>query len=83
MAEPTQPRDDDAGYSLVELLVVMAIFTGLLTIVFGVLITVQKQTRDNLGRDEQVQQAELGLAQIDRQVRSGNVITVPAASTLR
>jgi len=70
------PREE--GYSLIELLVVMAIFGGLMSIVLTVLITVQKQARDNLGRSEQVGQAKLGLMQIDRQVRSGNVVIDPA-----
>lgn len=70
-------RNDDGGFSLLELLVVMGIFAGLLTIVFSVLLTVQQQTRDSLGRNAQTQQAKLGLSQIDRQVRSGNVLTVP------
>jgi prepilin-type N-terminal cleavage/methylation domain-containing protein len=70
-------QQPDAGFSLVELLVVMAITSGLMGIVFMVLNTVQLQTRDNLGRVDQVQQAKLGLAQIDRQVRSGNVVVDP------
>ena len=70
-------RAGDTGTSLIELMVVMLITSGLMTIVFGVLIGVQKQTRDNLGRVDQLQQAKLGLAQIDRQVRSGNVVVDP------
>lgn len=70
------PRD--AGYSLTELLVVMAIFGGLMSMMLLILITVQRQTRDNAGRSEQVRQAKLGLSQIDRQVRSGNVVIDPA-----
>ena len=67
----------EQGYSLIELLIVMIIFAGLLGIIFSVLNTVQLQTRDSLGRNAQTQQAKLGLSQIDRQVRSGNVLTVP------
>jgi prepilin-type N-terminal cleavage/methylation domain-containing protein len=72
-------QENQAGYSLVELLVVMTIFSGLLSIVFGVLITVQRQTKDTLSREQQIFQAKLGLAQIDRQVRSGNVLIDPTA----
>jgi prepilin-type N-terminal cleavage/methylation domain-containing protein len=68
----------DSGYSLVELLVVVVIFAGLLSIVFGVLINVERQTKDTLSREDQVGEARLGLAQIDRQVRSGNVVIDPA-----
>lgn len=71
---------EDEGLTLVELLVVMTIFTGLLALTFGVLIQAQWDTRDNMARADQVSQARLGLMQIDRHVRSGNVITDPLAS---
>ena len=70
-------RTDQQGWSLVELLVVMTLFSGLMGICFSVLISVQNQTADGLARDEAVVQANLGLAQIDRQVRSGNVVITP------
>ena len=70
----------DEGWTLVELLVVMALFAMIMVMTFSVLITVQKQTRDNMARADQVQQAKLGLMQIDRQVRSGNVVVDPATS---
>jgi type II secretory pathway pseudopilin PulG len=58
----------------------MAIFGIVVAMAFTVLITVQRQTRDNLARVEQTTQARLGLAQIDRQVRSGNVVIDPATT---
>ena len=70
--------DRERGWTLIELLVSMTIFAGLLTIVFSILITVSQQTKDNLARTRAVDQAQLGLMQIDRQVRSGNVISDPA-----
>jgi prepilin-type N-terminal cleavage/methylation domain-containing protein len=73
---------DDRGLSLVELLVVMVIFSGLITAVYSVLIIVQSQTADTIKRADAVDQARLGLQQIDRQVRSGNVLYDPAAETL-
>lgn len=69
---------DEAGWTLVELIVSMAIFTILLVIVFSILITVSMQTKDNLARTRAVDQVQLGLMQIDRQVRSGNVISDPS-----
>jgi len=72
--------DDQGGWSLIELLVVMMLFAGILGIVFKVLIAVEKQTVDGVARAESVQQAKLGMAQIDRQVRSGNVVIDPAAA---
>lgn len=70
----------DGGWTLIELLVVMTLFSVVMVMVFTVLIQVQRQTRDNLGRAEQTSQARLGLAQIDRQVRSGNVVIDPATA---
>lgn len=67
----------DRGWTLIELMVAMSLFIGILTIVFAILITVSQQSRDNLARDLSVTQARLALMQIDRQVRSGNVISDP------
>lgn len=72
---------DDAGLTLVELLVVMVISSLLLVLTFTVLITVQLQTKENLNTAQQVDQVRLGVAQIDRQVRSGNVIIDPAVDS--
>jgi len=72
----------DEGFTLVELIVSMSIFAGLLTIVFAILISVSYQTSDNLARSRQVEQLRIGLMQIDRQVRSGNVISDPSLETL-
>ena len=68
--------------TLVETLVVMIIFSALLAIIYGVLISVQRQTVDTVRRADSVDQARIGLAQIDRQVRSGNVFYDPVYETL-
>ena len=73
---------DQSGYTLVEMLVVMSLMIGLLTVVFSILISISTQTRDNLARTRSLDQAQLGLMQIDRQVRSGNVISDPALETV-
>jgi|SRR5690625_70017 len=67
----------ERGYTLVEALVVMLIFGAIIGIIFGVIIQVSYSSADNMTRISQVQNAELGLMQIDRQVRSGNVILDP------
>ena len=72
---------EDEGYTLVELIVVMSIFVGLMVIVFSVMLQMARQTKDNLGRTEAVDQARIGLMHIDRQVRSGNVIADPATES--
>ncbi len=68
---------DDKGFSLVELLVAMLIFSLLMALLTGLLITIMNQANDNLGRQRAVEQARLGLSQIDRQIRSGNLILDP------
>lgn len=71
-------RERETGYTLVEALVVMMIFGVVFAIIMGVLIQVSYSAADNMTRASQVQNAELGLMQIDRQVRSGNVILDPS-----
>jgi hypothetical protein len=73
---------DAAGVTMVELLLVMTIFSGLLTVIYGVLISVQKQTADTTKRADSLDQVRLGLSEIDRQVRSGNVLYNPIFETL-
>jgi hypothetical protein len=72
----------DAGTTLVELLVVMTVSVLMLTLTYGALITVQKQTVDNQARNQAVDDAQLGLQQIDRQVRSADQIFDPASAPL-
>lgn len=72
----------ERGTTLVELLISMTIFSLALAMVYSVLITVQRQTKDQTSRADAVGNARLALAQIDRQVRSGNVLYNPATETL-
>ena len=71
-------RRDEGGFTLVELLVSMTIFSVLMAIILSLMITMMNQAKDNLGRQRAVEQARLGLSQIDRQIRSGNLILDPA-----
>ncbi len=72
-----EPRARDDGYSLTELLIAMFIFGLLMSFTFTILIQVMYQSRDTLARSRALEEARLGVAQIDRQVRSGNVILDP------
>ncbi len=69
---------DERGLSLTELLISMTIFSILMGIVMSVMITLTNMSRDSVARTQAIQEARLGLSQIDRQVRSGNVILDPA-----
>lgn len=73
---------DDSGMTLAELLVSMFIFSLLMAITTAIMINLLYMTRDNLGRVDAAQEARLGISQIDRQVRSGNVIMDPANETI-
>src|SRR5664279_746264 len=71
-------RDDqDQGFSLAELLVSMTIFAMLMGITVAVLISVMYQSRASQARALAIEDMRLGLSQIDRQVRSGDVILNP------
>lgn len=70
-----RPAED--GLSLVELLVTMILTTLIMGITFTVTMTVQRQTSDSQAIQRSVTQAELAMARIDRQVRSGNVLFNP------
>lgn len=69
---------DESGFALPELLVSMAIFGTIMALVTGIIIRMSQQAADNMTRAHQVQEVRLGIMQIDRQVRSGNVIADPA-----
>lgn len=56
----------------------MAIFGLLMALVTGIVIRMSQQAADNITRAHQVEEVRLGIMQIDRQVRSGNVISDPA-----
>lgn len=72
----------EGGVTLIELLVSMTIFSIVLAGSYTVLITVQRQTADSVARADAVGNARLALEQIDRQVRSGNVLYSPAGETI-
>ena len=64
--------------TLVEVLVSMTIFAVVLTLAYAALISVSRQTADTTARSDAVDEARLGLAHMDRQIRSGNVLYDPA-----
>ncbi|WP_062316490.1 PilW family protein [Demequina maris] len=70
-------RVGEDGFTLVELLVSMIIFSIVMALLIGVMISMTYQAQDVLGRQRAVEQARLGLSQIDRQIRSGNLILDP------
>lgn len=70
--------DDDAGMTLTELLVAMTIFSVAIAMVFSAVVTTLRWTREAEQSAAAVTELRDALAQIDRQVRSGNVLFSPA-----
>jgi len=70
----------DGGVTLVETLVSTVVFAVAVSLTVSVLITISRQTRDNVARSDSVESARIGLSQIDRLVRSGNLFYDPATS---
>lgn len=68
----------DGGLTMVELLVAMSVFSMAVVIAFSAIITVVQQSRDAQRSADAQAELRLALAQIDRQVRSGNVLFSPA-----
>jgi prepilin-type N-terminal cleavage/methylation domain-containing protein len=71
----------EGGVTLVELLISMTIFSIVIALTYSVLFTIQRQTKDTTARSDAVGDARVALQQIDRQVRSGNVLYSPANET--
>lgn len=82
LARRGRGQKGDGGLSLVELMVAMGILGVVTAVAYSVLITVTKQSRDLQGRSETVGQARLAIEQMDRQIRSGNVLFNPANEAL-
>jgi prepilin-type N-terminal cleavage/methylation domain-containing protein len=68
--------------TLIELMVAMLIFSVVMAISFSVLGAVQRQSSDVQGREDTVGNARLATEQMDRQIRSGNVLYDPQAEAL-
>lgn len=74
-------RRDDEGFTLIELLISMIIFGVAMGIVTQAVTKVQTYARDAQGSADSSSELRLALADIDKQVRSGNVLYSPANET--
>lgn len=70
-------RSQDAGLSLVELVVAMSVFGLAMAMVYSAVALVSTKTADIQKSADGPAQVRQALAQIDRQVRSGNVLYAP------
>jgi len=69
--------DPDAGFTLAELLVAMVVLTLVFSLSFTVITKIVSGTKNSSARSEAVDQARLGVEQMERQIRSGNVLSAP------
>ena len=70
-------RSRDEGTSLIKLLVSMIVFGIALGMIYTIVVLVQTKTGKVEASANAVSELRQGLAQIDRQVRSGNVLYAP------
>lgn len=79
VAEHQEPRcKGERGVTLVELMVVLALFSVVLSVPAAVLVSVQNGLFRQTGRSSSNDQARLAVEQLDREIRSGNVLYDPA-----
>lgn len=71
----------EAGFTLVELLITMVIFGLAMGLVANAVTKVETYARDAQGSADANAELRLALADIDKQVRSGNVLYSPANET--
>jgi prepilin-type N-terminal cleavage/methylation domain-containing protein len=71
-----RPRGD-AGMTLTELLVSMIVFSIAIGMVYSAVILTMQWSKETQQAADAVNELRQGLAQIDRQVRSGNVLFSP------
>ena len=73
---------DQKGMTLVELMVSMALMVVVVTIFSTVLLAIQRAVINQQGRSETNDQARLAIEQLDREIRSGNLMYDPADEVL-
>jgi prepilin-type N-terminal cleavage/methylation domain-containing protein len=76
--EALHKHQESDGLTLLELLISMIIFSIAISMVYTVLIMVQKKSTATQQSSDVVTQLRAGLEDIDKQVRSGNVLYTPA-----
>lgn len=74
---PEQRPRRDEGFTLVEMSVAMLVLGLALSLVYSALVQIQQRTTQVEGQANAVAEVRQALQQIDRQVRSGNVLYSP------
>ena len=68
---------DERGVTLVELTVSMAIFTIVMVVFLTTLVTIQRAVSSEDAKTRNNDQARLAVEELDREIRSGNVLYEP------
>jgi len=71
----------DSGFTLIEMLISMIVFSIAIAMVYTAIIKVQHYTTDVQGSADANSELRQSIAVIDKQVRSGNVLYSPANET--
>jgi type II secretory pathway component PulJ len=71
-------RRSEAGTSLVELMITISLLSVVLTIFFGLVVSVQNGLVREADRSQSNDEARLAVEELDREIRSGNVLYDPA-----
>ena len=80
MGQSSTAGDPEAGLTVVELSVTLAVLSVAMVMVFSVLDVVQRGVVKVESRSRGLDEARLAASQIDRQIRSGNVLYTPESS---
>jgi prepilin-type N-terminal cleavage/methylation domain-containing protein len=72
---------EEAGFTLAELVVAMAILSIAMVVILSALTTIQKAVVNQDLRSQNVDQVRLAMQSIDRQLRSGNLLYNPNAES--
>jgi prepilin-type N-terminal cleavage/methylation domain-containing protein len=72
-------RTDEAGMTLVEMLVTMSLLAIVTTMFLSIMASVQSGVERQADRSNDNDQARLAVQELDREIRSGNVLYDPAA----
>lgn len=80
MGQSSTTGDPEAGLTVVELSVTLAVLSVAMVMVFSVLDVVQRGVVKVESRSRGLDEARLAASQIDRQIRSGNVLYTPESS---
>jgi prepilin-type N-terminal cleavage/methylation domain-containing protein len=72
-----RPGRSEEGFTLIELLVSMALITVVLALSFTVITKIISSTTSSQSRSNAIDEARAAVSQMERQIRSGNVISQP------